>query len=302
MEDEVIKSDITILGHIAKDIIEIDGEAQEEIGGSVYYGGIAGAHMGLKVFVITRLKKEDFEILEDFDKYGIKYRASPSKGTSGIKNIYNSSNLEERECYPIDFAGKFLENEIPKNLETNYFIIGPILAGEVDIELVKYLGQNYKNKLCLDIQGFVRVRQGDKIVFQSLPEDQKQDILSYITILKTDKAEIEALTGKSNLYDAAQELSHYGPNEILITHRKGISVYTNEQRFFFPWSCEPKGRARTGRGDTSFISYVGSRIEKSPKEALKFAAVLTSLKLEIPGPFTLPLYHVHEKMSEVEGQ
>ncbi|MBA7654118.1 hypothetical protein ES703_61993 [subsurface metagenome] len=49
---------------------------------------------------------------------------------------------------------------------------------------------------------------------------------------------------------------------------------------------------RTGRGDTAFISYLGSRITKDPEQSLKFATALTSLKLEAPGPFNLPLYQV----------
>ncbi|MGV9198658.1 MAG: PfkB family carbohydrate kinase [Promethearchaeia archaeon] len=302
MDDDIIKSDLIILGHIAKDIIEIDGEAKPAIGGSVYYGGIAGSHMGLKIFVITRLKKEDYGILDDFEKYGVKYRAFPSKGTSGIENIYNSSNLEVRKCKAIDFAGEFQKKEIPDNLETKFFIVGPIMAGEIDKELLTYLGNKYKDKLCLDIQGFIRVREADEIIFCDLTEQQKQEILSVVTILKVDNAELEALTGKSDLKEGAQKLSSYGPKEILITHQKGISVYINDDILFYPWINKPKGRGRTGRGDTSFISYVGSRIGKEPKEALKFAVALTSLKLESPGPFTLPLYQVYEKMKELEEE
>ncbi|MFW9881069.1 MAG: carbohydrate kinase, partial [Candidatus Thorarchaeota archaeon] len=51
---------------------------------------------------------------------------------------------------------------------------------------------------------------------------------------------------------------------------------------------------RTGRGDTAFISYLGSRLNKNPEDSLKFAAALTSLKLESTGPFDLPLYQVEE--------
>ena len=96
MVKEVIDSDIVIIGHIAKDIIEIDGVSKSVLGGAVYYGGLAGSQMGLKVTIITRLKIEDFPILESFEKSKIKYFAYPAKETSGIKNIYSSQNMEYR--------------------------------------------------------------------------------------------------------------------------------------------------------------------------------------------------------------
>ena len=72
-------ADIVILGHVAKDIIEVDGESYTSIGGAVYYGGIAGSHMGLKIIIITRLKEEDYEILTAFKKNGFKYYVYPSE-------------------------------------------------------------------------------------------------------------------------------------------------------------------------------------------------------------------------------
>ncbi|MHA2278097.1 MAG: PfkB family carbohydrate kinase, partial [Candidatus Kariarchaeaceae archaeon] len=90
---------------------------------------------------------------------------------------------------------------------------------------------------------------------------------------------------------AAEDLLTFGPKEILITHEEGISLFTNSESFNFSWKNKDSV-GRTGRGDTAFISYLGSRITKSPPESLKFAAALTSLKMELPGPFALPLYQV----------
>ncbi|MHA1490401.1 MAG: hypothetical protein ACTSRI_12200 [Promethearchaeota archaeon] len=294
MASEKLQADIVILGHIAKDIIEIDGVSRVAIGGSVYYGGIAGSHIGLKIIIITRLKKEDFPILDDFTKYGVKYFAYPSESneTSGLKNIYNSKNMEFRVCKSLGFAGLFKKEEIPE-IYTKYFILGPIIAGEIDSVLLDYLSKKYKGKLCLDIQGFIRVRdkEKDEVNYYDLSQKEKEDILSRINILKIDQKEAEILTKEKDLRKAAKILGEIGPKEILISHEKGISLYAYNQRYFYPWKyIHLKGR--TGRGDTAFISYVGSRITKDPEESLKFATALTSLKLENSGPFTLPLYQV----------
>lgn len=212
MEKEFNKTDIVILGHIAKDIIEIDGKSTPSIGGAVYYGGIAGSHMGLKITVITHLKNDDFPILKEFEKYGIKYLVYPSDETSGIRNIYSSKNQETRICKPLGHAGLFKKEEIPE-IKTKYFICGPILAGEIDISLLNYINDEYFGKVCLDIQGFVRVVHGKKIIFSNLSQDNKKKILEKINILKVDHAEAEALTDKEDIEDAAKELIKLGPRK-----------------------------------------------------------------------------------------
>jgi len=283
-------ADIVILGHIAKDIIEIDGKSHDSLGGAVYYGGVAGSHMGLKITVITRLNEVDFVILNVFKKNGISYYAYPSEQTSGLKNIYSSKNMEYRDYEPLGFAGLFRKEEIPE-INTKFFVIGPIIAGEVDLELLEYVKSKYPRNLCLDIQGFMRFREDGRVFYSTLSQKEKKQTISNINVLKLDQTEAEILTNQKTIASAAKNLIQFGAKEILITHERGISIFTLTKSFFFPWK-NTSSMGRTGRGDTAFISYLGSRITKDPEQSLKFAAALTSLKLEAPGPFNLPLYQV----------
>ena len=283
-------SDIVILGHIAKDIIEIDGKSHDSLGGAVYYGGVAGSHMDLKITVITRLNEVDFDILNVYKKNGISYYAYPSEQTSGLKNIYSSKNMEYRDYEPLGFAGLFRKEEIPE-INTKFFVIGPIIAGEVDLELLEYVKSKYPRNLCLDIQGFMRFREDGRVFYSTLSQKEKKQIISNINVLKLDQTEAEILTNQKTIASAAKNLIQFGAKEILITHERGISIFTLTKSFFSPWK-NTSSVGRTGRGDTAFISYLGSRITKDPEQSLKFAAALTSLKLEAPGPFNLPLYQV----------
>ena len=292
----VLESDIVILGHLARDIIEVDGKSHESLGGAVYYGGIAGAHIGLKVAIITKLKKEDFTFLNVFKKKGIKCFASPSEQTSGLKNIYSSENFEHRDYEPLGFAGIFEKQEI-LDFITKYFVIGGILAGEVDLELLNHIFSKYPEKLCLDIQGFIRKIENKKVFYEPLSVEEKEAILSKIKILKVDQREARVLTNQKDINRASRELVELGPEEVLVTHQKGITVNASGDIYFFPWKNKT-ALGRTGRGDTAFISYLGARLSKPPEEALKFSAALTSLKLELPGPFSLPLYQVEKLIKE----
>jgi sugar/nucleoside kinase (ribokinase family) len=55
-------------------------------------------------------------------------------------------------------------------------------------------------------------------------------------------------------------------------------------------------QGRTGRGDTTFGSYLARRLECGVVESLKFAAALASIKMERPGPFSGSLEQVLERM------
>ncbi len=290
------ESDIVILGHLARDIIEVDGKSHTSLGGAVYYGGIAGAHIGLKVVVVTKLKKEDFTFLNVFEKHGIRYFAYQSEQTSGLKNIYSSENFEHREYEPLGFAGLFEKQEI-SDFKTKYFVIGGIIAGEVDSKLLDHIYSKYPENLCLDIQGIIRKIEHNKVFYESLSVERKESILSKVKILKIDQREAEVLTNQKDINRATRELVELGPQEVLVTHQKGITVNAFGDIHFFPWKNKTS-LGRTGRGDTAFISYLGARLTKSPEEALKFSAALTSLKLELPGPFSLPLYQVEKLIKE----
>ena len=289
--------DIVILGHIAKDIIDIDGSSYSSLGGAVYYGGIAGSHMGLKISIITRLKREDYPFLEVLKKNGVNSYPFPSEETSGLRNIYSSKNMEFRKYKPLGFAGIFKKEEIGEKLNPKYFVVAPIIAGEVDLELLDYLKSRYSGNLCLDIQGFIRYRDDQKVFYSSLSLKERREIISNINTLKLDQTETEVLTNQKSISTGAKELLQIGPKEILITHEDGISVFTSKNSYTLPWKNK-NSKGRTGRGDTAFISYLGSRITKNPENSLRFSAALTSLKLENPGPFNLPLYQVENIIKE----
>ncbi|MFX1454575.1 MAG: hypothetical protein ACFFDB_04310, partial [Promethearchaeota archaeon] len=220
-EDSV---DIVILGHLAKDIIEVDHRSYISLGGAVYYGGIAGSHMGLKITIITKLKEEDFKFLTIFKKNGINYYVYPSTETSGLKNIYSSDNMEFRSYKPLGFAGLFKKEEINK-INTKFFVIGSIVAGEVNSKLLKYLKTVYPDNLCLDIQGFIRFRNERKVYYSALTLKEQKEIISGINVLKVDQTEANVLTNEMKISSAASKLLEFGPREVLITHQDGISVY-----------------------------------------------------------------------------
>jgi sugar/nucleoside kinase (ribokinase family) len=271
--------DIVMIGHFAKDRLVVDGQGEISSGGGVYYGSIVLRRLGVRVAVVTRLHPDDFPRLDELKQEGVRVFATPAPETSGIENIYDSSDMERRICKPIGFAGPFQIEGIP-DLSARIYMVASIIAGEVDLLLLKSLAR--RGPVAVDIQGFVRARENADLVFREWPD--MEEGLSHVTYLKVDRAEAELLTGLTDLAAAARRLAEYGPREIVLTQSSGVTVFAAGQVFQAPFT--PRSLAgRTGRGDTCFATYLGRRLTSSPEEATRLAAAITTLKQEQPGPW-----------------
>jgi len=284
--------DIMTIGHFAQDWLVIDGQGKTASGGAVYYGSVALRRMGMSVAVVTRMHPEDFVRLDELHEEGVRVFATPALETSGIENIYNSADMERRVCKSVGFAGPFCLEDIP-DLQAKIYIAASIIAGEIDLPLLKALAQ--RGPVALDVQGFVRVRDNGNLVFRPWPD--MAEGLSHVTYLKVDRAEAEHLTGQTDLQAAARQLADYGPREVLVTQSDGVMVFAGGRVYQSPFT--PRSLlGRTGRGDTCFAAYLGKRLTASPEKACRFAAAITTLKQEQPGPWRGTLADVEALLAD----
>ena len=288
--------DIIILGHFAKDKLVVRGVERDAPGGAVYYGAMALSKLNVHVGIITRLARNDFGYLDVLRRNDIQVFASESRVTSGIKNTYIAPDLDKRICEPIAFAGEFTEENIPE-VTTRVFHIGSLMAGEVSLKLVDHITRRF-DKVSLDLQGFLRVRDGKKLKFVDWPG--KEEGLRRIHTIKADSVESEVITGERHLAKAAQTIASWGPSEVVITYAKGLLVYAEGEVFEAPFVLRSL-EGRTGRGDTCIAAYLASRLKSSPEESCKFAAALASLKLEKEGPFDRTYADIVEKLNQDYG-
>jgi sugar/nucleoside kinase (ribokinase family) len=272
--------DIMMIGHFAKDRLVVGDTSEIASGGGVYYGSVALRRIGLRVAIVTRLHPDDFPRMDEVRQEGVQVFATAAPETSGIENVYDPADMDRRVCTPLGFAGPFRQEELP-DLSARVYLVVPIIAGEVGLPLLRCLAE--RGPVGLDVQGFVRFREKDRLVSRPWPE--MADGLALVTYLKVDRAEAELLTDQVDLRVAARQLASYGPHEVVVTQSSGITVYADGQMYEAPFA--PRSLAgRTGRGDTCFATYVGRRLSASPAEASRFAAAITTLKLERPGPWS----------------
>ena len=167
---------------------------------------------------------------------------------------YKTRNVDERNLYVKTIAGTILPEHLD-GLEARAIVVSPSLRGEVEPAFFTTLRKREGVLISADVQGFVRVLQGELLVYQPWPDMEL--VLQNLDILKTDAVEAEYLTGEADIERAAKRFAECGAKEVLLTHREGILVYAESEYHHFAF----KGSSmvgRSGRGDTSVGSYVSS--------------------------------------------
>jgi len=281
--------DLAFVGNYTQDTIVSATGTRLVDGGAFNYGAHVGAQMGLRVAAITRLAIEDWHVVEALDRLGVEVYATPTPDSTCLRLEYPTANLDERVIYVTSTAGTFTLEEVA-GVQARAFVVGPTLRGEVEAEFLAALAAK-DTLVAVDVQGFVRMLRNDRLVYADWPE--KQAVLPFVDILKTDAVEAEMLTGQNDIRAAARMLAGWGSNEIVLTHHDGVLVYAGD-RFheakFGP--AEPVGRS--GRGDTCLAAYTARRLSAPPAEATVWAAAITSLKMETEGPFRRNIHEVEE--------
>jgi sugar/nucleoside kinase (ribokinase family) len=284
--------DVLLIGHVTRDRITVKGQMELCIGGGVYYACFPLRSMGLRTGVITRLRPSDAELLAEMKNRDVQVFLTPAAETTQIENIYFADDQEERVSRMTGYAGAFQTSDLPEQ-PRKVTLVSPMAAGEMSLAFLKEVARS--GALALDVQGFVRVRQEENLTTHDWTE--KTEGLALATFAKLDRAEAQVLTGLSDPRQAILEVAQWGAREIMLTFNGGVLLYADHQ--VYQARIAPHFQnGRTGRGDTCFATYVGRRLNDDPVRALHFAAALTSLKLEHPGPFQGTIDDVQERMRE----
>jgi sugar/nucleoside kinase (ribokinase family) len=273
--------DVACVGNYTKDTIVSPAGTHFVDGGAVNYAAHAGASLGCKVAVVTHLAQEDFErVVTMLERQGVDCLVQITSQSTCVKLEYPTADVDLRKLYVTSTAGSITAGEV-LGFQSKASIIGTTLRGEIEMDAIRTLRARSR-LLAADAQGFVRVLEGEDLVYRPWPE--MPAVLGMLDIFKTDIKEAEFLTGMDDIHQAAQAFAALGPKEVLLTHQDGLLVLANGEFFEAPFHTR-RMNGRSGRGDTCTGAYVAIRLSVQPAEATLWAAALTSLKMENPGPF-----------------
>ena len=284
--------DVLCIGNYTKDTIISPSGTKIVDGGAVNYAAHAAVRLGLKVAVVTRLAKEDERVVEKFTQSGIVCYVTYTTQSTLLKLEYPTADPDIRTLSVTSTAGSITVKEI-ENIDARAAVIGSSLRGEVGMDVIRAL-KDKKVVVAADMQGFVRVLRGAELKYE--PWDEIASTLALVDVVKSDAVEAEFLTGEADIYKAVKIFANMGPREVVLTHKDGLLIYADgksHEMNFYPARLD----GRSGRGDTCIGTYMAMRLSMAPREAGIWAAAVTSLKMENPGPFNRSMEEIAELVS-----
>jgi sugar/nucleoside kinase (ribokinase family) len=279
--------DVLYIGNYTKDTIISPAGTKIVDGGAVNYAAHAAARLGKKVAVVTRLAQEDRHVVEKIGQAGIDCFVTYTDQSTLLQLEYPTADPDNRTLSVMSVAGSITAGDV-ENIDARAAVIGSSLRGEVGLDVINTL-QEKKIWVAADMQGFVRVLRGAALKYELWNE--MESTLGLVDVVKSDAVEAEFLTGQTDILKAAEFYAEMGPREIVLTHKDGLLIYADGKVYemnFYPVRLD----GRSGRGDTCLGTYVAMRLSLSPRDAGIWAAAVTSLKMENPGPFDRSLGEV----------
>jgi sugar/nucleoside kinase (ribokinase family) len=241
----------------------------------VHHAGLALAHLGLEVRVVTRLHECDqAELLAPLERAGVQVLALPSKETTTYRNDYSG---ESDSHFLLACSEPIGAEDVPHAWRSPDFAqLGPLhpadLAPGVTAALTGRIG--------VDAQGLVRSVMGQTRAPAPLGLLRGADVLQ---VSESDLGVVAQGESPESLASAC------GVSELIVTRgAQGATVWIRGQRADIP--ARPvrphDARAKAGAGDVFLACYLWQRTAgASPETAARVAAALCAIKLsrgEIP--------------------
>ncbi len=282
--------DVIFAGNYTKDTIITPDGTRNVDGGGMNYAAHAGARLGIKAAVVTRLAREDEHVVEAIRSSGIDCYPFYSPASTLMTLEYKTHDVDKRNLY-VTSTAETIQPEYLDGLDAKAITVSPSIRGEVEPEFFEAMRKRNGVILAADVQGFVRVLRGEALVYE--PWEDMERVLQNLNILKSDAVEAQFLTGESDIEKAAKFYAELGAKEIVLTHSAGVLIHADGKFHHYKFHSQSMA-GRSGRGDTCLGSYTSMRLSLPPVEAGKWAAAATSLKVERPGPFDRPLGEVKD--------
>ncbi len=272
-----------IIGHITVDTdTDYLGSKTKIEGGAVLYSSASAYALGHKVAALTKVAPQDIDRMKAFTLPKEDVYLITSKHSTDMMNQYLTPEKERRISACTSQGDPFTIDDIPEGLSADIYHFAGLIFGDFDNDMMKSLSK--KGAVAVDVQACLRNRNNadGSLFFKDWAD--KEEMLPFITYLKTDAAEAEIMTGLTDRKEAAKMLFSWGAKEIMITHNTEVLIYDGKEFY----TCPIKSRnlsGRTGRGDTTFAAYINERLTHRIKDSLLYATATVSVKMETPGPY-----------------
>ena len=274
--------ELCCVGHITLDKVVTPKNTVHMPGGtSFYFSHAIKRFTDIRYTLVTALAESEMKAVDDLRAAGVEVSVMPSEHTVYFENIYGE-NQDNRTQRVLAKADPFTVDSL-RAIDAKIFHLGSLLADDFSLEVVRYLAG--KGLVSIDSQGYLREVRNQHVYAVDWPE--KKEVLCYVHFLKANEHEMEVLTGTTDPIQAGRIIYDWGVKEVLLTFGSmGSVIFDGTTYHRIPAYIPREVVNATGAGDTYMTGYLYQRAKGADiEEAGRFAAAMTTLKIEGMGPF-----------------
>jgi sugar/nucleoside kinase (ribokinase family) len=259
------------LGNLTADIIRTSEGTRRAMGGSACYCGLTARKLNCETHILTRVGRGyNTEWLRQLRTAGVKLCIERSRSTLVFENVYTQAG---RTQLIRGNAGAI--REIPEEIrDCDLIHAGPVFS-EVSLGLLKGLGTKF---ISLDVQGFIRRRNGNRVHHKFWSRRDKFLECTKILHVGADEARFV-------VKERCKELLEMGPEVVAVTDsRRGSYLLFEDSSKYIP-AFPTRTIDQTGAGDVYTAALAIRYLEtRDPVESGYFASAAASFVVEDWGP------------------
>jgi pfkB family carbohydrate kinase len=262
---------VLVVGSITRDTNIFAGAAHHAFGGTALFAARTYAGFGVDVRLVTSLTAGDAALIAA-ELPGVELIAQPASATTAFENSYGAGDVRTQRvpaiAEPIELAQEYLTG-------IDWLHLGPLHPQDLHSD---WLQLRSPVPMALDLQGYARQVQGDRIVAQL--DGRITDFLPRIEWLKASRVEWRTL--QAHLRIGPLERPAHGAVETLVTDGADGGVVLRSGQRDVRWSAAPpvSDCDPTGAGDVFLAAYLYQRAgnrasaHRSAAEAARFTSEL----------------------------
>ncbi len=285
---------ICIASHVALDeIIDLEGEKTESLGGPVCYGSLLAKTFNFNTFAATRVGNDivpKLQLLRDCNIFVTENQIDKSNPTTKFRLILNRDS--GRQLFLLSSCSQINANDF---VDSDAFLLSPIFE-EISQDTLRKVVENYGDKfIMIDPQGFLRYKNNEGLILNRKSIDLD---LKGVTAIKADPEELSALTGGTNSIEGMIKLRDKFGLEFVISTGSNSIIFLHKNIVYTIKFKKIDSPDHTGLGDILATGFTCAYLkERDPLWAICFGAgsVISSLESKKKGVQKVP-----ERMNSIE--
>lgn len=285
---------ICIASHVALDeIIGLEGEKTESLGGPVCYGSLLAKTFNFQTFTATRVGNDitgKLQLLRDCNIFLTENQVDKSNPTTKFRLILNNDG--GRQLFLLSSCSEINVNDF---VDSDAVLLSPIFE-EISQDTLRQVVNSYGDRfIMIDPQGFLRYKNSEGLILNRKSTDLN---LKGVTAIKADEEELSALTGGTTSFDGMIKLRDKFNLEFIISTSSNSIIFLHKNIVYTIKFKKIDSPDYTGLGDILATGFTCAYLkERDPLWAICFGAgsVIASLESKMTGVQKVP-----QRMNSIE--